>query len=165
MLLFPFPGLPQGEPAFEGLVVNDDEGEGFQMRDGTAIVRIKVARRMGAESIAFLSEIFQPGDALPVHKHMNEDEVIFIHKGAGVFTLGSRRYPISEGAVAFVPKGVWHGLENNGTGPIDMRFCYSPSGFEGFFREVGTPVGHPFVRRTMQERRAIAQKWGMIYKS
>ena len=45
-----------------------------------------------------------------------------------------------------------------------MRFGYTPSGFEGFFREVGTPVGQPFIQKTMEERRAIAKKWGMIYK-
>jgi hypothetical protein len=45
-----------------------------------------------------------------------------------------------------------------------MRFGYSPSGFEGFFKEVGTPVGQPFLEKTTGERRTIANKWGMIYK-
>ena len=41
-----------------------------------------------------------------------------------------------------------------------FHFGYSPSGFEGFFREVGTPVGQPFIQKTMEQRRAIAKKWG-----
>jgi len=152
------------QPGSEGLIVNDDEGEAVRMRDGSAIVRIKVARSNGAGSIAALSEVFQPGDTLPVHKHLNEDEIIFIHKGKGLFTLGEQQHPIGEGSVVFIPKGVWHGFHNNGAESIDMRFCYSPAGFEGFFREVGTAVGQPFVQKTMEERRAIAKKWGMIYK-
>ena len=152
------------EPGFEGLIVTDDEGEAVRMRDGSAIVKIKVARSSGAASIAALSEVFHPGDTLPVHKHLNEDEVIFIHKGKGLFTLGEKQYPLGEGSIVFIPKGVWHGFHNNGSEPIDMRFCYSPPGFEGFFREVGTAVGQPFVQKTMEERRAIAKKWGMIYK-
>lgn len=72
---------------FEGLVVNEDEGEVVRLRDGTAIVRIKIAKSQGSDSICFLSESFRPGDFLPVHKHMNEDELIFIHKGSGIFTL------------------------------------------------------------------------------
>ncbi len=148
----------------EGFVVNEDEGEAFQLRDGSAIVKIKIARVQGVESISFLSESFRPGDALPVHKHLNEDELIFLHKGSGLFTLGSKQYQISQGAVALVTKGVWHGLQNTGSENIEMRFIYAPSGFEGFFREVGTPIGQPFVRKTMNERRAIAKKWGMIYK-
>ena len=46
-----------------------------------------------------------------------------------------------------------------------MRFAYTPSGFEGFFREVGTPVGQPQIQKSLEERRAIARKWGMIHKT
>ena len=149
---------------FEGLVVNEDEGEAVRMRDGTSIVHIKIAKSQGSDSICFLSESFRPGDFLPVHKHMNEDELIFIHKGSGVFTLGDKEYQVNEGAVIIVPKGKWHGLKNTGGINIEMRMAYTPSGFENFFREVGQPVGQPFVQKTMEERRAIAKKWGMIYK-
>lgn len=149
---------------FTGLVVAADEGDAIQMRDGTAIVRIKIAKTHGSDTISFLSESFRPGDALPIHKHLNEDELIFVHKGSGLFTLGDKQYQINEGAVALVPSGIWHGFQNNGTENIEMRFGYTPSGFENFFKEVGTPVGQTFIRKTMEERRAIAKKWGMIYK-
>ena len=49
------------------------------MRDATAIVKIKMAKTQGANSISFLSETFRPGEALPVHKHLNEEELIFLH--------------------------------------------------------------------------------------
>ena len=163
-LILPLSVFAKDNSDFDGLVVSEDEGEAFQMRDGTAIVKIKIAKVQGAASISFLSESFKPGDALPVHKHLNEDELIFLHKGSGMFTLGDKQYEIKEGAVAIVPKGVWHGLQNTGSENIEMRFGYTPSGFEGFFREVGTPVGQPFIQKTMDERRAIAKKWGMIYK-
>lgn len=163
-LILPLYSFAGNTPGFNGLVVNEDEGETFQMRDGTAIVKIKIAKAQGAESISFLTESFKPGDTLPVHKHLNEDELIFLHKGSGLFTLGDKQYQIKEGAVALVPKGVWHGLQNNGSEDNEMWFGYTPSGFEGFFREAGTPVGQPFIKKTMDERRMIAKKWGMIYK-
>jgi quercetin dioxygenase-like cupin family protein len=162
--ILPLPVLANNTSDFTGLVVGEDEGEAFQMRDGTAIVKIKITKAQGAESISFLSESFRPGDSLPVHKHLNEDEIIFLHKGSGLFTLDNKQYQINEGAVALVPKGVWHGLQNTGSENIEMRFGYTPSGFEGFFREVGTPLGQAFIQKTMDERRAIAKKWGMIYK-
>ena len=86
-LMLPALTLAATLPDFEGLVVNEDEGEVVRLRDGTAIVRIKIAKSQGSDSICFLSESFRPGDFLPVHKHMNEDELIFIHKGSGIFTL------------------------------------------------------------------------------
>ena len=164
-LILPLSSLANDTSDFTGLVINEDEGEAFQMRDGTAIVKIKIAKNQGAGSISFLSETFKPGDALPVHKHLKEDELIFLHKGSGLFTLADKQYQIKEGAVALVPKGVWHGLQNTGSENIEMRFGYTPSGFEGFFREVGTPVGQPFIHKTREERGAIAKKWGMIYKN
>jgi quercetin dioxygenase-like cupin family protein len=156
--------ISNGLSDFDGLVINDKEGEVMRLRDGTAIVRIKISKTKGSQSISFLSESFRPGDAAPVHKHLNEDEFLYIHRGSGLFTLGEKQYEVSEGAVAFIPKGVWHGTQNIGTENIEVRFGYSPSGFEGFFREVGIPDGQPFIQKTMEERRAIAKKWGMIYR-
>ena len=163
-LMLPALTLAATLPDFEGLVVNEDEGEVVRLRDGTAIVRIKIAKSQGSDSICFLSESFRPGDFLPVHKHMNEDELIFIHKGSGIFTLNEREFAVNEGAVIIVPRGKWHGLKNSGTINIEMRMAFTPSGFENFFREVGQPVGQPFVQKIMEERRAIAKKWGMFYK-
>ena len=87
-----------------------------------------------------------------------------MHRGSGLFMLGDKQYEIKDGAVALVPKGVWHVLRNTGNENIEMRFGYTPSGFEGFFREAGTPVGQSFIEKTFKERRTIAKKWGMIYK-
>lgn len=148
----------------EGLVVNPNEGETIMLREGTSIVKIKIAKNHGFKSMSFLASSLPPGDIIPVHKHLNEDEIIFIHKGTGILTVGIKDYPISEDLVAMVPRGVWHGIRNIGEEHIQMRFAYSPAGFEGYFREVGTPAGQPFVKRSLEERRPIAKKWGMIYK-
>lgn len=78
------------------------------------------------------------------------------HKVSNMYAFGS--------ILTEESKGVWHGLQNTSQEMIEMRFAYTPSGFEGYFREVGTPVGQPVVKRTMEERRVIAKKWGMTYK-
>ena len=148
----------------EGLVMNANEGETIMLREGTSIVKIKIAKNHGYQSMSFLASSLPPGDVIPVHKHLHEDEIIFIHKGSGVLTVGEKEYAISDDLVAMVPKGVWHGIRNTGQDHIQMRFAYSPAGFEGYFREVGTPEGKPFVKRTLEERRPIAKKWGMIFK-
>ncbi|HZI53848.1 MAG TPA: cupin domain-containing protein [Chitinophagaceae bacterium] len=164
-LLSPIPAFPAETTDFDGLVVNENEGEAFQLRDGRAIVRIKISKRQGAQSISFLASSLPPGDVIPVHKHLNEDEIFFLHRGSGLFTLGEKQYSVSEGAVIIAPKTVWHGLQNTGNETIELRFGYSPSGAEGFFREVGIPVGQPFIQKTMDERKAIAKKWGIVYKN
>ena len=162
--LLPLEGFSSDKPDFEGVVVNEEEGETVMLRNGTTILRIKVSKIQGSQSMSFLSESILPGEGIPVHKHLNEDELIFIHKGSGLYTLGEKQYAVSEGAVVIVPKGVWHGLQNTGKQNLEMRFAFTPSGFEGFFREVGTPAGQPFVKKTKEEKEIIARKWGIIYK-
>lgn len=162
-----FPNQIQDE--FKGMVLNEEEGELYQWPDrvtgeGTARVTIKIAKVNGSHSVSFLSESFKPGDAIKIHKHSNEDELIFLHKGIGILTLGEKEYVIRPGAVALVPKGVWYGLRNTGTENIEMRFAYTPAGFEGYFRELGTPVGQPFIRRSREERIKIGLKYGLIRK-
>ena len=159
-------GNAPADQEFEGLVVNEEEGEAYQLKSGTSVAKIKVAKSQGATSVCLLSEVFPPGQAILIHKHLYEDEFIILHRGTGLLTLGEKEYQIKEGATIFIPKGVWHGLKNNGTENIDMRFGYSPAGFEGFFRVVGIPVGKPWVQiqRTMEEKRALTEKYGFVPK-
>ena len=104
-LLLPVIASAQHTSLFEGMVINEDEGETYLLRNGTTILRIKIAKiTQGSASICFLSESILPDEAIPVHKHSNEDELIFIHKGWGIFTLGEKEYPVTEGAVAVVPR-------------------------------------------------------------
>src|SRR5688572_17097240 len=86
-MILPFT-LSSGDTNFSGLVVDEEGGETIRIRDGKAIVKIKIAKTQGSNVLSFLSEMFAPGDAIPVHKHLNEDELIFLHKGKGEFTLG-----------------------------------------------------------------------------
>ncbi|NEU07867.1 cupin domain-containing protein [Flavihumibacter sp. R14] len=157
--------LCKGFDSPEGLVVYPDDGETIMLREGTSLVKIKVARTNGYESMSFLASTLPPGDIIPIHKHLNEDEIIFFHEGTGILTVGEKEYSIIPDLVAMVPKGVWHGIQNAGKEPIQMRFVYSPAGFEGYFREVGTPEGKPFIKRSLEERKPIAKKWGMIFKT
>jgi quercetin dioxygenase-like cupin family protein len=149
---------------FEGLIVSEDEGEAFRLRDGRAAVKIKIPKQPGVTSVSFLASIVPTNDTILVHKHLNEDEFVFIRQGSGIFTLGEKEHDVRAGSIILIPKGVWHGLKNTGTEDIGLFFGYSPAGFEGFFKEVGSPVGQPFVEKTLDQRKAIAKKWGMIIK-
>ena len=154
---------------FKGIVLNEDEGEVYQYPDRvtgapTRTLKIKVSKKAGSHSMSFLSESFMRGDAIKIHKHSNEDELIFVHKGTGILTLDEKEYNVSTGAMAFVPKGIWHGLKNTGTEHIEMRFAYTPAGLEEYFREIGTPVGQPFKTITPEERKTIGLKYGLIRK-
>ncbi len=148
----------------KGIFVREDEGIHILSRRKVPItVKISKAQH-GIDGISFCTEDMIPGRKMRVHKHLNNDELIFIHKGEGTLTLDEQTIEVKMGTVAFVPRAVWHGLDNTGTGNLLMTFGYSPAGFEEYFIENGTPEGMPAKIRTDEEYAATEKKYGMVYK-
>jgi len=148
----------------KGIVVREDEGIHILTRRKVPIT-IKISKaKHGVDSISFCVEDMSPGRKMRVHKHLNNEELIFIHKGEGTLTLDEEIIKVKIGDVAFVPRGVWHGLDNTGTENLLMVFQYSPAGFEEYFIENGTPVGMQPKERSEEEYISAEKKYGMVYK-
>lgn len=147
-----------------GIVVHEDEGTHILTRRKVPIT-IKISKaKHGVTGISFCVEQMEPGSKMRIHKHLNNDELIFIHRGQGRLTLGDQGIDVKTGAVAFIPRGTWHGMDNTGSEQLQMVFQYSPAGFEEFFIENGTPVGMPTNERTEEELTITARRYGMVYK-
>ncbi len=148
----------------KGIVVREDEGIHILTRRKVPIT-IKISKaKHGVESISFCVEDMSPGRKMRVHKHLNNDELIFIHKGEGTLTLDEEIIKVKIGDVVFVPRGIWHGLDNTGAENLLMVFQYSPAGFEEYFVENGTPVGMQAKERSEEEYILAEKKYGMVYK-
>jgi mannose-6-phosphate isomerase-like protein (cupin superfamily) len=148
----------------KGIVKNIEEGETYLVRENTPITIYISNKGDNADSISICTEEVLPGNSIPLHKHLNEDEMFFFNKGSGTFLLNEEEIQISGGSTAFVPKGTWHGLRNTGTELLVFTFGYSPTGFEDFFRQIGTLKGKPFKAKTPEEFKQLAQKYGIVYK-
>jgi len=148
----------------KGIVVREDEGIHILTRRKVPIT-IKISKaKHGVDSISFCVEDMSPGRKMRVHKHMNNDELIFIHEGEGTLTLDEEIIKLKVGDVVFVPRGIWHGLDNTGAENLLMVFQYSPAGFEEYFIENGTPVGMQAKEKSEEEYALSAKKYGMVYK-
>ena len=148
----------------KGIVVREDEGIHILTRRKVPIT-IKISKaKHGVDSISFCVEDMSPGRKMRVHKHLNNDELIFIHKGEGTLTLDEEIIKVKVGDVVFVPRGIWHGLDNTGAENLLMVFQYSPAGFEEYFIENGNPVGMQAKERSEEEYALSAKKYGMVYK-
>jgi len=148
----------------KGIVVREDEGIHILTRRKVPIT-IKISKaKHGVDGISFCVEDMSPGRKMRVHKHLNNDELIFIHKGEGTLTLDEEIIQVRIGDVVFVPRGIWHGLDNTGAGNLLMVFQYSPAGFEEYFIENGTPVGMQPKERSEAEYTLAEKKYGMVYK-
>ena len=149
----------------KGIIVHADEGVHIVTGRGKVQMNIKISRvKDGVNNISFCTENIIPGRKLRIHKHLDNDELIFIHRGEGTFTLDEDTTQVKTGTVIFVPRGVWHGLENTGKEDLVMVFQYSPAGFEEYFIENGTPAGMPAKARTAEEYATAEKKYGMVYR-
>ena len=149
----------------KGIVVREDEGMHILTGRRKVPITIKISKtKHGIDGISFCVEDQSPGRKMRIHKHLNNDELIFIHKGEGTLTLDEGSIEVKSGDVVFVPKGIWHGLDNTGKENLLMVFQYSPAGFEEYFIENGTPVGMPAKEKTEEEYAITEKKYGMVYK-
>lgn len=149
----------------KGIVVREDEGIHILTRRKVPIT-IKISKsKHGIDGISFCVEDMSPGRKMRIHKHLSNDELIFIHKGEGTLTLDEESINVKVGDVVFITRGTWHGLDNTGTENLLMIFQYSPAGFEEYFIENGTQAGMQAKEKSKEEYELTEKKYGMVYKN
>jgi len=149
----------------KGIVVRESVGVHILTGRRKVPITIKISKtRDGVDNISFCVEDMAPGRKMRIHKHLNNDELIFIHKGEGTFTLNEEIIEANSGDLVFVPRNTWHGLDNTGKENLLMVFQYLPAGFEEYFIENGTLAGMPAKDRSDEQYAATERKYGMIYK-
>ena len=147
----------------QGSAIGPSDGELVYV--GRDPVRIKISPGGTRGRFAMITQDVSPGTVIPVHLHENEDEIIFIQSGSGEATLGDSKVALAAGAALFVPQGTWHGGRNTGKETLKWIAIYSPSGFEGYFREIGRRApDDPPRARTQAEHEAMDRQYGIRYR-
>jgi oxalate decarboxylase/phosphoglucose isomerase-like protein (cupin superfamily) len=117
---------------------------------------IKVDRRNGGSSDFFMGyEDIPPGRAIPRHYHPHVDEILFVHRGSGVATLGSREARVTEGATIYIPPNTRVSLRNTGTEPLTIVFLFPQSELGDYFRDASVAEGQQAVQFTPEEFAAM----------
>lgn len=92
--------------------------------------------------LTMLRSTLSAGAAAPVHVHADEDEVVLLIRGRGIFWAGEHRYELTDGGVAFLPRNLPHAyLFTSET--VDMLGLCIPAGQEEFFRAAGWDLSAP----------------------
>lgn len=153
--------------AERGVVLQPAQGERLLFRAPPMpdLVTIKVGpENSDSKRMAMGTQDLPAGYVVPVHKHLREDEILFIHKGHGVATLGDEQVPVEPGTTIYIPRGTWHGIENPTAEDAQMVWVVVPPGLEEFFREASQPPGTPWVPLTPAEVDAIGLQHGVVFK-
>ena len=82
-----------------------------RQRGGGAKTIPLVTRRTGSSSFINGITIFEPGAAIPMHKHNCEESVLLL-EGTAVAEIDGVEYPIEAGDVTFIPANIPHRFRN-----------------------------------------------------
>jgi quercetin dioxygenase-like cupin family protein len=123
-------------------------------------VRIKVDPGTAGSPFAAGTQTLLPGSAMPVHRHLARDVVLWVHKGQGRAIVEGETMTVVPGALIHVPRQSWHELRNTGNGALQVVWLSAPSGLEEFFREYSR-LG---VQADPAAFQALAQRHGIEFR-
>jgi mannose-6-phosphate isomerase-like protein (cupin superfamily) len=96
---------------------------------------IKVDRQHGGSpDFWFGTETLPAGAGIPYHRHLHEDELLYIFSGSARVHVGSLAGDAGPGAIVFIPRNTWVSVQPNGKTPISLLFAFNAPGFDRYMR-------------------------------
>ena len=63
-----------------------------------------------------------PGDTVPAHTHVDEDQIYYVATGSGFVILDGKRTDVKAGDCVIIPVGTEHEITAVGPDPLDYVF-------------------------------------------
>jgi len=117
------------------LHIPNDGGKKVNVLGIPIVIRISGRDTEGALSVVESHDL--PGGGPPPHIHRREDELFQVLEGEYEFTVAGKTIIAKPGATLFAPRGIPHTYRYLGKTPGLLMCVITPSGFEGFFEEIG----------------------------
>src|SRR5262250_2013075 len=124
----------QGTP--KPLLLEKNEGERRIWREpppGDFILKVS-PKNNGSQHLVMGTEDITPGDEFPTHKHLGQDEILYIAKGIVHVHLGDQERDLHAGGTVFIPAYTWVSVKNAETEVASVVFVFSAPGFENYMR-------------------------------
>jgi len=118
----------------------------------------------GSQHLGFGTEDMHPGDEIPLHKHLGQDEIVTIQAGAVHVHLGDQERDLHAGGMVFIPAYTWVSIKPVGNDTVSMAFVFSAPGFENLMRCASVPPNEKPTPTTLEERKKCDHEGHVIYK-
>lgn len=148
------------------LMLEKNEGEQRIWRDpppGGFTLKVS-PKNNGSQHLVLGTEDIAPGDEIPTHKHLGQDEIVFIERGMLHVDLDDQKRDLQAGGLVFIPAYTWVHLKNVGTETASIVFVFSAPGFENLLRCESVPAGEKPTPTTEAEREKCDQLGHVFYK-
>lgn len=137
-------------PGAKILILEKDQGEKRvrrpreKMPNPTSQFILKVTpQNSGSQHLVLGTETIPPGGVIPKHRHLGQDEILFLQTGSARVSLNDQDYDVHAGGMVFFPLNTWVSLRNMGSEPIQLIFIFSAPGFDDYMRCSSVPAGQP----------------------
>jgi len=104
------------------------------------------------------------GAAIRLHRHLHEDEVLYIRSGTAHVHVGGLQGDADAGTLVFIPRNTWVSVKNDGKTPIELLFEFNAPGFDRYMRCESVPVGEPAPPVSPSEEKRCAQLGDVEYR-
>jgi mannose-6-phosphate isomerase-like protein (cupin superfamily) len=94
-------------------------------------------------SLTVIELVISPKNGPALHTHLREDEVWYVLEGDFRFKAGDEMFWVSEGGLAFGPRGTPHSFQNVGDAPARLLIITAPSGAERLFEDYASLLPRP----------------------
>ena len=165
---------PTTSPAQAGatpLLLEKNEGEARLWRPepgegdiGGFILKVTPQANGSQHLVVVGEEDIRPGDAIPTHKHLEQDEIVLIEKGTIHAHVGDRERDLHTGGMVFIPQHTWVSLKNTGTEPASIVGIFSAPGFENHLRCESVPAGEKPTTISRAEENQCDRLGHVVYR-
>jgi quercetin dioxygenase-like cupin family protein len=121
-------------------------------------ILIKVDPSTGSGNLALGTQQVPAGAGIPVHRHFEMDEAIYMLEGSGIVTLNDVPHPFEKGGTIFIPRNTWHGFANPDE-ELLLLWIVAPAGLENFFRATCNPFGAPRQQLSREQVNEVAREY------
>lgn len=146
-------------------VIQANEGDRWMLHGDKLLIFKVDPLSTGSNSFVVGTEEMPPGNRIPIHKHLHEDEVIFVEKGTARVTLAGRQYNAGTGATVFIPHGNWMEVENVSSQPALILFFFNKPAFEKCLRAMSSRPGEEFTMLSAEKMARVRQQCDEVMKN
>ena len=151
--------------AVKPLLLEKNEGERRIWREPPpGDFMLKVSPKNGSQHLVMGTEDMSPGDEIPTHKHLGQDEIVYIEKGTVHVHLGNQERDLHAGGTMFIPAHTWVSIKNAGSETVSLVFVFSAPGFEDYMRCDSVLPNENVTPLTLEEQKGCAHQGHVVYK-
>jgi oxalate decarboxylase/phosphoglucose isomerase-like protein (cupin superfamily) len=135
------------------------------MRGTRPLFIVADSATVGSRTLVAGYEEVAPGDSGRTHMHLEEDELLFIHRGEMEILLGDSTYRAGAGATVIVPRRTWIGFRTVGTDTAGFLFVFNAPAFEKCLRALSAPLGERYVPLAQEAMQRLGKECHRVSKA